>query len=146
MLNSTKLQNLNLIPKQKLALALGNYGCYFACLCRIAEKITDTGIDLIESFYECKNKNWIESDCYVKNPEKIVEFLTGKKTSVLKIYNTFYIPAENEYIIGCYENLNGGHFVLLSNSDKSVEYDPLENSNTVRTGKLKSLRIIKIEN
>lgn len=139
-----KLQNPNNIPKQKVALAIGKYGCYFSCLIKIAEKIAAKSIDIIDMFNQCKAKGWIDSECFVQNPDKILAFMTGKKIYVSKTNDTQYKSNDNEIVIGCFKWNKYSHFVVL-NSDKKIEYDPLENSNTAKNGTLESLRIIKIE-
>lgn len=142
MKKSEKLSNPSL-PKQKLALSIGNYGCYFSCLCRIAEKLTGKDIDILEAFGSCKNSGWINDDCYVKNPDKIIEFLSGKKASTVKTNNLNCALKENAFAVGCYKWNAHSHFVLLDKT-KKVEYDPLGASNTVKNGRLDSLRVITI--
>lgn len=144
MINLKKLQNPNNIFKQKTALAIGKCGCYFSCIIKIAEKITGSSIDIIDAFYQCNKKGWIDYECFVKNPDKILSFMTGKKIYVSKTNDTQYKPNDNEIVIGCFKWNKYSHFVVL-NSDKKIEYDPLENSNTAKNGTLESLRIIKIE-
>lgn len=145
MTNLKKLQNLNKLPKQKIALVLGNSGCYFLSLIKIAEKITNSNIDIIQAFSDCVQKGWITSECYVNNPDLIITFFTGLKSKILKKSNVNYIAKENDYVIGCFKWQQFSHFVLLDKNNK-VAYDPLDKSNVCKYGELDSLRVIEIVN
>lgn len=129
--------------------SLGKYGCYYLLLLQIGQREL-TANDLF--FLSCQfhennflhfNKNNLADteNFFVKNPAKILEVLTGKKYTVRKEPAT-YEPKENETEILFYA-LN------QKNADKGIghfrmkEYDTLQNSNTVKKGKVYSKRIIK---
>lgn len=151
-------------PMQKIAKIIGESGCYFLSLCYIAEKVLGVNVDPI--FYynwftkqETNNLKWMDSDCYINYPalclsyilrneiaEKKINFVFSK-VEIEKTKDTKYYPKKNEYLIGYFENevvmVTYGHFVNLDSSCR-VTNDPLGESNTVKQGILKSLRIVRI--
>lgn len=145
------------IYKQKIALKIGAEGCYYLSLLRVAEIHKGMNFDAIELYSRFRksfelqengvNQVWLGEDCYVYKPENILKDLTHSFiVYVNKVYDLTYEPRLNEYLIGLYEWKKDSettyyHFVLLNN-DKQVIWDPLETSNTVKYGKLVSLRVI----
>lgn len=130
-------------PTQEYALLLGKYGCYFSVLLKIANPKTHA-INQIEAYDIAIKNKWMDSDCYVREPGKIIEhFSNYKKVEVRKEFNLAYIPEENEVLIGCFVLNKETHFVLLD-KNKKVLWDPLGISNTVKNGKLESYRIVKL--
>ena len=137
------------IPEQKLALAIGNNGCYFTCLIYLAESLTGQNYDLIDEFNFCcqkidaNNVAWITENGYVNRPDLILAHYLNKRIGVIKTNNLKYVPSNNDYFIGCYKWNGGSHFVYL-NKELKVLFDPLGKSNTVKNGKLESLRVITV--
>lgn len=140
-------------PLQIFCKKIGISGCYFLCICKVAELILDKILN-VTSLYKKATETIVnglsimDEDCFMNNPEALLEIITNKKIKLWKEFNLSYIPKENEYIIGCYEWNDTMetyyHFVLL-NTDKMVEYDPYGFSKTVQKGKLVSLRVIRVE-
>lgn len=140
-------------PLQIFCKKIGISGCYFLCVCKVAELILDKILN-VTSLYKKATETIVnglpimDEDCFMNNPEALLEIITNKKIKLWKEFNLSYIPKENEYIIGCYEWNDTMetyyHFVLL-NTDKMVEYDPYGFSKTVQKGKLVSLRVIRVE-
>jgi hypothetical protein len=118
---------------------IGRDGCYFLCLIRIAEEITGQRIDAIPVYLFAVDRQWMDAECYLVQPHRILEHLTGIKWMVRKEPKT-YIPLPGEKEVLRYECTVGrttiGHFVL-------PDYDPLGNSLTVQNGFLASKRIFK---
>lgn len=155
---------IEIIPFQKIAKVIGDTGCYFSSIVYIAESILKVNADLIRYFYVfnkklTNGKQWVEDDCFMNRPDLVllnilqqeIRLHDIKKTvnsvNVQNIKDIKYVPKENEYLIGCYEWKTTGHtyshFVVLD-SKKNVVFDPLGQSNTVKNGKLVSLRVFEI--
>lgn len=115
------------------------YGCYFLDLLFLAKGI-EPEIEEIMHYYDLFVKNeWMEDNCYIKNPCAILKHLTGKTFNVKK---SDVFDRDADYIIGCYYNptANLNHFVVMSKDDK-VLWDSIENSITVRDGIRTSYRL-----
>lgn len=134
--------------------SLGKYGCYFLTLVHFAEQKTRLNYTQDLYFLSCQfnrlgfmhfNKdNFLDKDnFYIKRPDLILNLLARGKYSVRK-EPAEYIPQENETEILFYalSNKNAekgiGHFRMR-------DFDTLQNSNTVKNGKVYSKRIIKEE-
>jgi hypothetical protein len=53
------------------------YGCYFFSLGRIAEKLTHgelTNYQIWEAYVVAVSEAWMDEDCFVKSPQKIIKF------------------------------------------------------------------------
>lgn len=151
-------------PMQKIAKVIGESGCYFLCLCYIVRCITGIRVDPIY-YYSVFTKErkgntcWMDEDCYMNYPELVLAGMLRTEIAkhginfkfesikITKEYDTFYYPKANQLLIGYFENemtmKTYGHFVNVDN-DKKVVNDPLGESNTVKNGKLKGLRVIEI--
>lgn len=146
-------------PMQKIAKVIGESGCYFLSLCYIAESILGVHVDPIYYFNLFTKENWIESDCYLNRPDLVLKGIlqneiakhginfTFNNVIITKGYDLYYFPKNNEHLIGYFENQvtmkTYGHFVNVD-QNKNVINDPLGESNTVKNGKLKSLRVVEI--
>lgn len=111
-------------------------GCYLYCL------IVGSGYSpfSIDSFYSAfLKKGLIQEDCFILNPCKILEDLTGRKYRVVKSKD--YDP-EARIKIAQWHNPKTGysHFVIMKNSE-TVEFDSLGNSKTVAEGFIESWRL-----
>lgn len=150
-------------PMQKIANVIGESGCYFLCLCYVVFCITGVPVDPIyyyNRFTKEKHdgKALMDLDCYLNFPAIVLSEMLRteiakhginfkfESINITKEYNLLYYPKSNQLLIGYYENEVTmkiyGHFVNVDN-DKKVENDPLGESNTVKNGKLKSLRVIE---
>lgn len=118
---------------------INDFGCYFLDLLFVA-KGREPELDEMLHYYDLFTENeWMEDDCYVKNPCAILECLTGKKFTVKK---DTAIDKEATHVIGHYHNPNTGlkHFVVTDKSNKVV-WDSIENSDTVKNGYIESYRL-----
>ena len=136
-----------MLYKQKLALALGEEGCYFFSLLYIAEQELGRDFDSIGTFDYAMRQGWVASDCYMGNPAGMMTSLLGRRCSISKSWDFGYQLKENEWEVRCYQRVTTGttyyHFVVVD-KDGTVVYDPLGDSNTVKYGKPYSRRILTI--
>ena len=106
--------------------AIQKDGCYFLCLLRWAEKLAGTELDIINIqtlYYNCVAKGYMEQDCFVINPPRIVKetldyFAEYQQYKLLKEIDEVRItqeaPEKDIFII--YLKKPGyGHFVLSHN-------------------------------
>jgi hypothetical protein len=123
--------------RQKIMEILGRDGCYFLCLVRLAETITQNRIDAIPVYIEAVDRKWMDADCFIVQPHRVLELMTGRRWTVRK-EDKKYLTAPGELEVLRYEGTVGrttiGHFVL-------PDYDPLGSSLTVQNGYLVSKRI-----
>ena len=129
--------------RQKVMGTLGRYGCYFLSIVRAAEKITGHRIDAVQIYNDATMARWMDTDCFVVQPNRVLEMMTGQKWDIRKDLKT-YKPQSGEVMIMRYESQKTGilysHFVLCS-ADGSIEYDPYGDSSTVKDGQPVSSRI-----
>lgn len=127
---------------QSFFLSAGSFACYAFCIIRLAEKITGTDIDVMSALQAGIDKGFIrfDEDClsspnnfYVLEPAKFLEYLSGWKCNVKK-EAVDYKPKDGELCVQCWKRLKSTHFRL-------PDWDPLENSQTVKYGALDSLRV-----
>lgn len=120
--------------EQKISKIIGESGCYFTCLCKFAGKEND----IISIYKKSLALGYIEEDCYIKDPVKILKMLTGKNYSVVKQSTAL----EADLIITRFVNKRTGfnHFAITDVNAK-VLYDPLGDSVTVKEGYAESFRM-----
>ena len=116
--------------------SMADSGCYFLCLCEIAERITGKPVDVLTTAVYAFEENWIWRDFTVQNPEALLHELTGKKVSVK---HSETLPTNCMYYVEKWHNPRTGysHFRLH-------DWDSLTNSVTVKEGKIENYRIITI--
>ena len=126
---------------QSIAKRLGEFGCYFLSLLRLA-KVENAGIAL---YRQAVQLGYLQEDCYVIDPARVLSLAAGGAWSV-RHAPADYIPASDEYEILRFERKTTtatfAHFVV-GDGRGQVVYDPLDNSQTVKLGKLVSKRIVK---
>lgn len=135
---------------QKDLEAIGDTGCYFLSIVEAANRFSKVEVDIYKTYKTSIAHGWMEDNCYVKDPAKIMCLLTGKQWSVTK-EDKLYKAAPGEVVILRYERTVTramkqevmGHFVL-SASDGSIAYDPYGSSETVRSGRLISKRVFRL--
>ena len=136
-----------MLYKQKLAKSIGDEGCYFLSLLYIAERELGREYDVIGTFSFFNKKGYVGDDCYMASPAAMMSELLGKRCSIRKSWDFSEALAENEREVRCYKRETTGttyyHFVVVDAAG-NVEYDPLEDSNTVRLGSPYSRRILTI--
>lgn len=128
---------------QRIAEAVGENGCYFLSVIYLAEKISGRKCSHLDVYLEMVAKKYMEKDCYLNAPDKILSDLTGQKWTIEKKLSN-YKCKKGELEILYFENKTTmktfGHFVV-GNGLGSVEYDPYGDSNTVKNGTLQSKRV-----
>lgn len=117
---------------QKKMLNLGNNGCLLFCYLYLSNIETMTAYYLLEPFIQA---GVVDSECTVLNPEKLYSMF-GIKASVI-------ISNENpgKTCIARFNNGKFSHFVVVDKNN-NVIFDPLGDSNTVRTGTIKDYRVV----
>ena len=121
--------------EQRICKTLGESGCYFFCLLKFANKENDA----INIYKEALSLNFIDKECYIKDPAALLKHLTNKKYCVIKQTES---PVDGDLIIARFVNNRTGlkHFVMVDKNN-NVIYDPLEESVTVKEGYIESYRV-----
>lgn len=119
-----------------------DYGCYFMSLLYVSKvPYTElTSLDGLLKYYDTFIvRGWMDPDCYVKDPCAILNYLTGKKYTVVK---DAVLDPSASIIIGRWYNpaTNFHHFVVMDR-DNTVVWDSLVDSNTVKNGIIESYRL-----
>lgn len=127
---------------QDLAWCLGSDGCYFICLCAIAEEITGKEIDLIKTAkrmidnkiidYDWKRPKAYKNMFYITDADKLLKAL-GCKEHIEKVDE---LPKEykGKYIVRY--TLDGNtHFVLPN-------YNSITYSNCVANGRISKYYLV----
>lgn len=130
---------------QSFYLSLGNEACFFLQLLNIAEKFNGLPIDPSTAALVCAKKGFIylnykdlsdKKNYEVREHAQILELFTGVKWSYSK-ETPYYRAKKNEYIIDEYKNGAYIHF-------DSDTFHSLQDSNTVKNGKVISRRVFRV--
>ena len=130
---------------QSFYLSLGNEACFFLQLLNIAEKFNGLPIDPSSAAIICARNGYIylnfndlsdKKNYEVREHAKVLELFTGVKWAYSK-ETPFYKAKKNEYVIDEYKNGAYIHF-------DSDSFHSLQNSNTVKNGKIISRRVFRI--
>ena len=129
---------------QDLANCVGTDGCYFICLCAIAEKITHKEIDVLRSAwkaielklidYDLKRPRAYKNKMFVFDADKVLEMLgcdgyyIEKVDALPKDYDGYYIVR--------YTLEGSTHFIL-------PDYNSITYSNTVANGRKSKYYLVK---
>ncbi len=126
---------------QRIAANIGENGCYFISLLRLV----NAEYGAIRVYKQALSLGIIAEDCYVENPPRLMELVAGGKWSV-EHKPADYQTKPNEFEILRFERKTTtktfAHFVV-GDGQGNVEYDPLDDSNTVKYGELVSKRIVR---
>lgn len=122
---------------QKKLKAIGTNGCYFLC---ILKACGDVNSARILSLYDyCVAMKWMDSDCYIRKPEAIVEFLLNKHVICYKSSNK-----EDDALFNIARFYNDrtklSHCVLMT--DNGI-WDPFGDLKTVTDGSIADYRIFR---
>ena len=139
---------------QKIAKAVGEAGCYFLSLCKVAEDMGAGPCDVVSRAAECMSKGLLRPDCFVADPAGILSLLGLESHEVVKAGDGHGLPLDYQLKDGEREILRferpnpaGGdalaHFVVGSGDGKTVAWAPWPGSLTVAQGRLVSRRIIR---
>lgn len=117
------------------------------CILDIAEEITKKEINIIDAIQIVINKGWVifnkqdmtdADNFYVRFPDKILQFFTGKKWEVSKEPATYELK-EKEYAVEFWSvDGKNGHFARIYKG-----FNSLQKSNSVNNGKIISYRIFR---
>jgi len=120
-------------------------GCYFLSMVRAAEDLTSEYIDPYGTYLKAVALHYMGDDCYVTDPQALMELMTGKKWATYKEGKSYQSLAGDIEILR-FERVDTtktwAHFVLGDGSG-NVVYDPYGDSKTVRSGALVSKRIFR---
>ena len=132
---------------QSFYLSLGEEACFFLQILKIVEREIGYSLDPITAALICKSKGYIylntdnlkdKNNFLVKKHKEILELITGKDWEYEKITNPGYKNKKNEYVIDEYQNGSFVHF-------DSDNFHSLQNSQTVKNGKIVSKRIFRLK-
>lgn len=139
-------------------LSVGRYSCYFDCLVHIAEtemmkrgiKVSYDHNTLIQlcSFNKSNGTPWLtfnwknyddNANFDVNNPTAILNLLTGLSWKFTRVDSATYKAKQNEYDVRRWkrDGVVGYHFQM-------EDYDPLQNSQTVKYGKIDGHRVFSV--
>lgn len=121
---------------QKKLKSIGEDGCYFLCILKACDVNSARIISLYDYFVAV---GYMDKDCYIKQPEAIVAFLTGKKAICYKS-NTEEKDALFNIARFYNDRTKLSHFCLVT--DKGF-WDPLGTSRTVAEGHIADYRIFR---
>jgi hypothetical protein len=131
---------------QRKFLTLGQSGCYYLCLWKIAE-LADRAMyhDPIVLFDRGLDHGYLLEDCFVQDPPGVLWLATGRRWRVRK-EGPDYQERPGEYVVIRYERKvpmkTLAHFVLKIGSSDTDIWDPLGESETVKYGYVASKRIL----
>lgn len=108
-------------------------GCYFLCLCSIAEDVTTKCVDVVEAYNTAIENKWATTDAYIQNPIALLKWLTHKDWTMRIEDKVPQVVADNEWTVLKYYNpkTKYTHF-------KRRDVDTLASSKTVIEGKIQS--------
>lgn len=108
-------------------------GCYFLCLCSIAEDCTSKKIDVIEAYNVAIEQKWATADAFINNPIALLKWLTHKDWKMRAEDKVPAVVKDNEWTVLKYYNSRTKytHF-------KRRDVDTLTSSKTVVEGRIQS--------
>ena len=130
-------------PRLKKREYIHPMGCYFMCLCFVANKFSGTEIDInriIFLYDSLIDAGAMDKKCYIHDPKKCLRIM-GLKISKVRKELMSYVVRDKEFAIELWtlyrQETQGtwSHFVYGS-------YDPWGLSQSRRFGKLDSLRVL----
>lgn len=111
-------------------------GCYFLCLCSVAEDSSGQRVDIVDAYNVAIQNNWATSDAFINNPLALLKWLT-KREWKLRIDDV--VPSnvqDNEYTVLKYKRGGYTHF-------RRRDVDTLLSSKTVKEGKLEKCYVFE---
>lgn len=131
---------------QSIFLTLGEEACFFLQILKIAESYLDIDLDPFTVAVICSKKGYIylnlsnlkdKDNFLVSRYADILKLLTGKDWVYEKKEAT-YKSKKNEYVINEYKNGSYKHF-------DSDDFHSLQDSQTVKNGKIISKRVFRVK-
>jgi hypothetical protein len=122
--------------------------CYALSISKISELETGLAFDVILILTECINKGYIRynwddpsdnNNFYVVYPDKMLTYLTGIEWSCSH-EPADYVAKPGEYIIDRWERAYTGN---VSSHFRLPDWDPVQDSLTVKKGKIVSKRVFR---
>lgn len=101
-------------------------GCLFLSLCSIAEEVTGEKIDVLAAIAECKKRNLVSENGWIKDSTAILKLFTGFSWSRKEVQQLGKVK-DNEYTVEKWSWQGGNHF-------RRRYVDTLINSQTVSKG------------
>lgn len=141
-----------LCAPQRIALRLGEEGCYLFSIYELVRRISGLLVNPIDAYRVALKKGYIKEDCYVNEPCLILSMLMPATAWEMRKVPYPYAAAADEYLIIRYEVLgtdkkNNSPTMLAhfgnANKDGQVDYDPFGSSNTFLNGSPVSYRVFK---
>lgn len=116
-----------MVHRQIAHLRIGNEGCYFLSILKMAENMTLAKINDVEAYEFCVGQGWMRPNCFVQNPAAILSYYTSGEWTV-RHEDITYFPRDNEREVLRFENTTVpmktmAHFVL-GNGFGVVHFDP----------------------
>ena len=136
---------------QTFLMEAGEASCYALCIAKLAERITGKDIEPLEALLKGVRKNFFHynwknpddpNNFFVNDPEGFIRHLSGRRVTVRKWDSVFYKPSPNEYIVERWERPTPK---MIFSHFKLPDWDSLRDSQTVKHGKIVSLRIFRVE-
>ena len=133
---------------QTLLQEAGESGCYAICLVKVAEKFKKKEFDLMKSIQLGIDKKCIlynrndrndNDNFFVCNPATFLYYLTGVHWSCEK-KDYPYTAKKGEFLIERWERNKTG---VITGHFEMSDFHPIENSLTVKYGRLVSYRVLK---
>lgn len=128
---------------QNWAKELFGGACYAACISWISNWMSDkiSAIDITRDILAGVEKGYIEDDGFVSEPHLFYNYCLGKKLAK-DVRKLPYEPQPFNQIV-CWKWKDKTHFVVMR--DDKVVFDPAGDSNTVKYGKIDSIREFVVE-
>lgn len=124
---------------QSWAMNLFGGACYAACISWVSGK--DSAIDITRDILAGVEKGYIEDNGFVSKPHLFYNYCFGKD-AIRDVKKLPYKP-QPFYQIVCWKWKDKTHFVVMR--DDKVVFDPAGDSNTVKYGKIDSIREFVVE-
>jgi hypothetical protein len=138
---------------QKLAKALGESGCYFFSILRIAELEGRLSHDPLYEAEIAMAEGTMGADCFVRDAGRLLSSATRDQWTCLKAGPGHELPIDYQIKPGEREILRFELFIapdspplahfVAGNGRSQVEWDPWPESRTVASGRLVSRRIFR---
>ena len=126
--------------RQKVFEIIGGFGCYFLCILKLCEERIGVDLDVEKAYQLAVRQGWMDTDCYMRYPEKLLSHYRGGKWKPARKESVGYVPKPGELCVQRYELAKTmetkSHFVL-------AEWDPYGDSETRLKGELVSWRIFE---
>ena len=118
-------------PVQWWAQKIGSYGCYLLCIL----KHFGAEMDVIKWYKRFLDEGFVRTDCFIKEPGRIAQELSGKKYEV-RFEGPGYKVKDGEFAVLHWKSGSMEHFTLEA-------WDPMGHSLTRASGRVDSMRVFR---